>query len=56
MSGPAQNNYPAVRRLRKGFNVMHWADGSMQYWAVSELERSEIESFARLWQAQAAAQ
>ena len=53
---PSAEQRPAARTLRKGFNVMHWADGSMQYWAVSDLERSEIESFVQLWQAHAAAQ
>jgi anti-sigma factor RsiW len=35
--------------VRRGFNVLHWADGSMQYWAVSDLERGELEQFAHLW-------
>jgi anti-sigma factor RsiW len=44
------------RRLRRGFNVVHWADGSMQYWAVSDMDRTEIESFTQLWRQRAAAQ
>jgi anti-sigma factor RsiW len=35
--------------VRRGFNLVHWADGSMQYWAVSDLERGELENFAQLW-------
>ena len=47
----------AVRpSLHRGFSVVHWADGSMQYWAVSDVERGELERFARLWQARTAAQ
>ena len=53
---PSSERNPAVRQVRRGFNVMHWADGSMQYWAVSDMDREEIESFARLWQQRAAAQ
>jgi anti-sigma factor RsiW len=45
-----------LRSQHKGFNVLHWADGSMQYWAVSDLERAEMERFAQLWREQAAAQ
>ena len=45
-----------LRSQHKGFNVLHWADGSMQYWAVSDLERTEMERFAQLWREQAAAQ
>jgi anti-sigma factor RsiW len=44
------------RSVRKGFNVLHWADGSMQYWAVSDLERGQMEEFAQLWLGQAAKQ
>jgi anti-sigma factor RsiW len=45
-----------VRTVRNGFNIMHWSDGSMQYWIVSDLERSELEVFTRLWQQRAAPQ
>ena len=47
---------PPLRSTRKGFNVLHWADGSMQHWAVSDLERAEMERFAQVWQVRAAAQ
>ena len=53
---PSSEQRSPARIVRKGFNVMHWADGSMQYWAVSDLERNEIESFTQLWLARAAAQ
>ena len=35
---------------RRGFNVLHWSDGAMQYWAVSDVDRSELEGFAGHWQ------
>jgi len=41
---------------RRGFNVVNWSDGSMQYWAVSDVERSELERFAQLWRRRVAAQ
>lgn len=53
---PGTAHSAPTRSVRNGFNVMHWSDGSMQYWIVSDLERSEIESFTRLWQQRAAAQ
>lgn len=53
---PSAAQSAPARSVRNGFNVMHWSDGSMQYWIVSDLERSEIESFTRLWQERAAAQ
>lgn len=46
---------PAIS-VRKGFNVLQWADGSMQYWAVSDLERAQMERFGQLWRERAAAQ
>jgi anti-sigma factor RsiW len=41
--------------VQRGFNVVHWSDGSMQYWAVSDVEREELETMVRLWQERAAA-
>ena len=53
---PSTAQSAPLRSMHKGFNVLHWADGSMQYWAVSDLERAEMERFAQAWQQQAAAQ
>ena len=53
---PSSAQSAPVRSVHKGFNVLHWADGSMQYWAVSDLERAEMERFAQAWREQAAAQ
>ncbi len=54
--GPSAAQQDPVRSLRKGFNVLHWADGSMQYWAVSDLEHTEMERFTQLWLERVAAQ
>ena len=53
---PSADQQAPVRSMRKGFNVLHWADGSMQYWAVSDLERAEMERFTQLWLDQATKQ
>jgi len=53
---PSEDQQAPVRSMRKGFNVLHWADGSMQYWAVSDIDRGEMERFAQLWMEQAAKQ
>ena len=42
--------------VERGFNVVHWADGAMQYWAVSDVERAQLDQFAALWRVRAAAQ
>jgi len=33
---------------RQGFNVVHWQDGAMQYWLVSDLNAQELDAFAAL--------
>ncbi|HEX6018391.1 MAG TPA: anti-sigma factor [Burkholderiaceae bacterium] len=53
---PSGEQQQPVRQVRRGFNVVHWADGSMQYWAVSDMDRAEVEAFTRAWQQRAAAQ
>jgi anti-sigma factor RsiW len=34
-----------------GYNTVSWRSGGMRYWAVSDLNRNELESFARLYAA-----
>lgn len=46
----------AAHSQRQGFTLMHWDDGAMQYWLVSDLERSEAEAFVQHWRQHAAAQ
>lgn len=45
---PSDEQKAPVRSLSRGFNVVNWADGSMQYWAVSDMDRAEIEVFTKL--------
>lgn len=52
---PSSDRRASVRSLRRGFNVVHWADGSMQYWAVSDMDAGEIQNFAQLWRERAGA-
>jgi len=36
---------------RNGYFLEHWTSGGMSYWAVSDLNRAELQSFVRLLQA-----
>jgi len=51
---PSTEQAPLVPSVYRGFNVLHWSDGAMQYWAVSDLERVQMERFAQAWTARAA--
>ncbi len=31
----------------KGFNIVHWTQGHMTYWAISDLNGAELGEFAR---------
>jgi anti-sigma factor RsiW len=42
-------------RSERGYNVVHWTAGGMEFWAVSDLELSELKEFARLYQMRSAA-
>jgi anti-sigma factor RsiW len=44
---PSDERRPAVHSMQRGFNVVHWADGSMQYWVVGDVDREEIDAFTR---------
>jgi anti-sigma factor RsiW len=39
---------------RQGYNLLHWKQSGMNYWVVSDLNRGELEQFARLVQDRAA--
>ncbi|MGH7047413.1 MAG: hypothetical protein ACREE2_13615 [Stellaceae bacterium] len=34
---------------RNGYNVVHWAQNGMTFWAVSDVERSQLLDFATAW-------
>ena len=53
---PSEARMAPLRNISRGFNVVHWADGAMEYWAVSDVEGAELERFAQLWQARAVTQ
>jgi anti-sigma factor RsiW len=33
----------------QGYNVVHWTADGMNFWAVSDLERTQLDDFAALW-------
>jgi anti-sigma factor RsiW len=37
-------------RTLNGFNMFHWTQGGMEYWAVSDLNAAELQDFARLYE------
>ncbi|MGE5445095.1 MAG: anti-sigma factor family protein [Ignavibacteriales bacterium] len=39
--------------VRQGYNLIHWAKSGMTYWAVSDLNNSELQEFVQLVQNQA---
>jgi anti-sigma factor RsiW len=48
------NSERAIRSgARKGFNVLSWADSSMQYWLISDADRIPLERFAQAWREKA---
>jgi anti-sigma factor RsiW len=50
---PQAARAPAIETLQ-GYNLVHWAQSGMTYWAVSDLNDSELQEFVRLLQHQAA--
>jgi len=41
--------------MRQGYNLLHWTQSGMAYWAVSDLNSAELQEFARLVQGRSAA-
>lgn len=53
---PSSSRQVPVRSVHRGFNLLSWSDGSMQFWAVSDLNGRELAQFAQLWRDRLAAQ
>ncbi len=51
---PVDRGVADEKLQRRGFNLVHWSDGAMQYWAVSDVDVTELERFAAAWRAAAA--
>lgn len=39
----------------RGYNVLHWTGGGMEFWAVSDLDLGELKEFVRLYRERSAA-
>ena len=46
---PSAVNSSASERasVRQGYNLIHWTDAGMTFWAISDLNLAELEEFAR---------
>jgi anti-sigma factor RsiW len=49
---PTSNSLPHLMTTRSvnGYNVVSWSSGQIAYWAASDLNASELEDFAKLFQ------
>lgn len=45
---PSSKESAKTAYARDGFNVQHFARGGMRYWIVSDLNRNELDDFAKL--------
>ncbi len=39
---------PEVAASERGYNLIHWIDSGMNYWAISDVNRGALEDFVRL--------
>jgi anti-sigma factor RsiW len=48
---PAESRFALERTPRavNGYNIVHWAENGVSYWAISDLEAKELEDFAHLF-------
>ncbi len=45
---PGQAEAGPAATVRQGYNLLHWTQSGMSYWAVSDLNLSELQEFVRL--------
>jgi len=48
---PAERAIALEALQQRGFNVVHWSDGTMEVWALSDIDAAELQRFAAIWRA-----
>jgi len=52
---PKSNQSTAVKTLsRQGYHVLHWGDAGMTFWAISDLNQDDLDTFTSAFSKQAA--
>ena len=49
---PSQKARAPETSTSKGFNLLHWDDGEMQIWLVSDVDTTELNRFSQTWRTQ----
>lgn len=49
---PSNTPYTTQKSQYQGFTVMHWSDGNMQCWLVTDMDDAEVARFGQAWRAQ----
>jgi anti-sigma factor RsiW len=46
---PSARNVSAREKslAQRGYNLVHWTEGRMEYWAVSDVSRTDLQEFAQ---------
>lgn len=46
---PGEKSQSSQPSTRKGFNLVHWDDGAMQIWVVSDVDAVTVSRFSQAW-------
>jgi anti-sigma factor RsiW len=46
---PASGETPPQTAERQGYNIVHWSQSGMNFWAVSDVEMAQLKQFAEDW-------
>jgi len=46
---PAAGDTPPQTAERQGYNIVHWSQDGMNFWAVSDVEMAQLKEFAADW-------
>ena len=47
---PSSRNVSAREKslFQRGYNLVHWTEGGMDYWVVSDVSRADLQEFAQV--------
>jgi len=48
---PGSGSADPASAAKHGYNIVHWSENGLVFWAVSDVEATQLEDFVKLWRA-----
>jgi len=49
---PDSSDGEPISEVRNGYNILHWTQGQMSFWAISDVSAPQLQAFVEQWRSQ----